>query len=233
MFINGFLTTPNRSRIGIKTYRVPGTGTYLSVRSDVAPLLIGFAAEYHQKVEPLVTGWCWSYLYRDIPGSGGMPSFHSAGIAIDLNAPRHPWGARGTYTTRQRNVINQLCKKYGLRSGMNYRTKKDEMHFEVILPVGQAIALARRLQAPAKPRPAPKPAPKGVLKYPGTPLRKGWMNSSNVRALQVQLSVNDYYNGKLDGDFGPILEAAVKKWQRMHKLTADGVVGPKSWGLIF
>jgi peptidoglycan hydrolase-like protein with peptidoglycan-binding domain len=32
-----------------------------------------------------------------------------------------------------------------------------------------------------------------------------------------------------DGKFGPATAAATKTWQATHGLTADGIVGPKSW----
>lgn len=225
-YINGFLASPRASLIGIRTYRVPGTRVTLPVRSDIAPLLIGFAKEFHEKVEPLVVGWCWGYAYRAVRG-GGSVSFHAAGLAIDLNAPRHPLGAHGTYSARQVAMINQLAKKYGLRAGINYRNRKDPMHFEVILGHGQALALVRRLQhqPPSKPN-KPRPTPHG-LAYPGKPVRMGWRNSAAVRAIQHKLGLNR------DGDFGSKTKTAVMRWQHAHKLAADGVVGPRTWALMF
>lgn len=142
-FINGFEVSRDQRKIGVKSYRVPGTKVRLKVRSSIAPLLIGFAKEFNQKVEPIRKD-SWGYSYRKIRGSNKW-SFHSAGIAIDLNSSKHPLGASGTFNPAQRRTINVLAKKYGLRWGGNYRRRKDEMHFEVILPRPKAEALARRL----------------------------------------------------------------------------------------
>lgn len=142
--INGFPVGPAK-RIGVKSYRVPGTTVALSVRASIAPLLIGFARDFHKQVEPLRKGTCWGHAHRKIRGSGKW-SFHAAGIAIDLNAPKHPLGRSGTFSRSQRATINALIKKYGLRWGGNYKGRKDEMHFEVILPREQAEARAKQLQ---------------------------------------------------------------------------------------
>jgi putative chitinase len=36
-----------------------------------------------------------------------------------------------------------------------------------------------------------------------------------------------------DGVFGKVTETSVKKWQSNNKLTPDGVIGPKTWGMMF
>ena len=48
----------------------------------------------------------------------------------------------------------------------------------------------------------------------------------DVKKLQIKLGVDPI------GKFGPKTEAAVKGWQSEHGLTADGIVGDKTWGVI-
>lgn len=48
----------------------------------------------------------------------------------------------------------------------------------------------------------------------------------DVKQLQIKLGVDPI------GKFGPKTEAAVKSWQSEHDLTADGIVGPKTWDVI-
>lgn len=145
--INGF-SVGERATVGIKTFRVPGLDILLPVRTEVAPLLIGFALEFHHHVEELVPGWCWGYALRAVRGST-VPSFHGAGIALDLNAPRHPLGKRGTFSATQAAACRSLAAKYGLRWGGDYVKRADEMHFEIITPRAQALRTVERLQAPA------------------------------------------------------------------------------------
>ena len=48
----------------------------------------------------------------------------------------------------------------------------------------------------------------------------------DVKKLQVKLGVDPI------GKFGPKTEAAVKAWQSQNGLSADGIVGDKTWGVI-
>ncbi len=52
--------------------------------------------------------------------------------------------------------------------------------------------------------------------------------SERVRNIQESLRRLGYFEGKADGDFGEYTENAVKEFQRMNKLTPDGVVGPST-----
>jgi putative chitinase len=57
-------------------------------------------------------------------------------------------------------------------------------------------------------------------------LKKG-DNNENVRLMQEKLGISPAVT-----NFGPKTEAAVKEFQAKHGLTADGVVGPKTWEMI-
>jgi putative chitinase len=56
-------------------------------------------------------------------------------------------------------------------------------------------------------------------------LKKG-DNNEQVKQLQIKLHLDPV------GNFGPKTEEAVKIWQAAHGLTADGIVGDKTWAMI-
>jgi len=57
-------------------------------------------------------------------------------------------------------------------------------------------------------------------------LKKG-DNNENVKRMQEKLGISPAVT-----NFGPKTEAAVKEFQAKHGLTADGIVGPKTWEMI-
>lgn len=73
--------------------------------------------------------------------------------------------------------------------------------------------------------------------YPGTPLRRG-SSGPNVVTLQVALNrISQNYPAipkipKIDGIFGSRTEAAVRKFQQVFNLDADGIVGSATWYAI-
>ena len=144
---NGWPASKDPAEIGIQSYTVPGTKIKLRCAEAVAPLLIGFAGEFHALIEPINEGALddWGYAFRMVRGSTDRLSCHSSGTAIDLNATQHPLGAIGTFPADKVPMIRALAKKYGLAWGGDYRNRKDEMHFEINVNAEKAAKLITKL----------------------------------------------------------------------------------------
>ena len=65
--------------------------------------------------------------------------------AIDLNASKHPLGKENTFTPDKQSIIRDLCIKYNLRWGGDYKDRKDDMHFEIIGSPSEVKALINKL----------------------------------------------------------------------------------------
>jgi peptidoglycan hydrolase-like protein with peptidoglycan-binding domain len=74
--------------------------------------------------------------------------------------------------------------------------------------------------------PAPTPAPSG-----STATIKQGASGAAVKNLQTRLRAHGY-NVSVDGAFGPATASAVRSFQSSKGLTADGVVGPKTWAAL-
>ena len=143
---NGWPASKNRAEIGIKSYAIEGTTIKLACAEAVAPLLVGFAKEFHELIEPIDGGGLddWGYCFRMVRGSPTNLSNHSSGTAIDLNATKHVLGRVGTFPAEKVPMIRALAKKYSLKWGGDYQNRKDEMHFEVaILPSKVEAAISK------------------------------------------------------------------------------------------
>lgn len=142
---------------------VPGTDIKIQggLRSgDVAEVLLHFAAWFHANIETLRAGWCWGIDIRSIRGSS-TTSNHQSGTAMDLNAPNHPLGSVGTFSSAQAAKIRAKLREYDgvIRWGGDYSGRKDEMHFEINVSSAAVAAVARRLSgSPAPATPSPKPS---------------------------------------------------------------------------
>jgi hypothetical protein len=132
---NGWPASEDRKALGIESFTVPGTKIRFACAKAVAPLLVNFAKEFNESVEPIDVGQLddWGFAFRMTRGSDKVLSNHSSGTAIDLNAIKHPLGKSNTFNKDQRNIINLLITKYGLAWGGNYKKRKDDMHFEIAL----------------------------------------------------------------------------------------------------
>ena len=143
---NGWPASKDQAEIGVKSYLVPGTMRKLRCASAVAPLLIGFAAEFHSLIEPIDDDGLddWGYCFRMVRGTSDKISNHSSGTAIDLNATKHPLGQVGTFEASKVPMLRALAKKYGLTWGGEW-TRPDPMHFEISIDAVKAAALITKL----------------------------------------------------------------------------------------
>jgi hypothetical protein len=144
---NGWTASKIRAEIDIDSFLIPGTKIKLTCSKSVAPLLVGLATEFHQLIEPIDEGSLddWGYCYREIRESSTNLSNHSSGTAIDLNSTKHPLGKVGTFPNEKVPMIRALAKKYGCIWGGDFRSRKDEMHFEIALTPAKAAAMIEKL----------------------------------------------------------------------------------------
>jgi hypothetical protein len=144
---NGYPASKDPDEIKIKSYPVKGTDRKLKCAESVGPLLAAFAAEFHTLIEPIDEGTYddWGYAFRMVRGSTDRLSCHSSGTAIDLNATKHPLGKAGTFQAEKVPMIRALAKKYGLKWGGDFKSRPDDMHFEVEISPAKAKALIESL----------------------------------------------------------------------------------------
>lgn len=91
-----------------------------------------------------------------------------------------------------------------------------------LFPVSKFMDMVKAAAGGPAPKPTPAPHPSGVPAWYKRKLSQG-MAGDDVLAAQKRLHVTP-----LDGKFGPKTKAAVVAFQKAHKLTADGVVGPNT-----
>jgi hypothetical protein len=149
---NGWTASQAPAAIGVAPFIVNGVPFPGGVRSgDVAAVFRYLVEQFARRVEGLITPGCWGYYYKQSANSAALLSCHSSGTAIDINAPRHPNGKRGTFTAAQVAQIRAILAEL---SGVVYwggdawgDGTPDEMHFEIQSGVtaAQVAAAARKL----------------------------------------------------------------------------------------
>jgi hypothetical protein len=85
----------------------------------------------------------WGFANRDIRGFAGQKSYHSWGLAEDLDATENPMGERATTFPTWRT--HRVCKLLGLKWGYDYTKRPDPMHFEFTQSKIRARFISKRL----------------------------------------------------------------------------------------
>jgi hypothetical protein len=149
----------------IASYSLPG-GKVALRKGDVSVVLLWVANRFHETVEPLRWPGIWGYAERPIRGSSDVLSNHASGTGLDLNAPAHPLGRRGTFSAldvRAIRAITAFCEGT-VRWGGDYTGRADEMHFEIVAGATAVRRVADKIRnhqsrppvvAQAKAAPAP------------------------------------------------------------------------------
>lgn len=72
----------------------------------------------------------------------------------------------------------------------------------------------------------------GNYTIPKRTLRSGY-TGDDVKSVQTRLKELGYYTGTVDGKYGSSTMAAVKAFQTMHSLSADGLAGTRTYAILF
>jgi hypothetical protein len=125
---------------------------------DVTTVFRYLVEQFNARVEPIVDGWCWGYSYRANVNNPSSLSCHASGTALDINAPDHPNGVRGTFTSAQRGTIYEILDE--LQGAVHWLDgvdggTADEMHFEITVDAATLARIATQLPGP-KPEPPPE-----------------------------------------------------------------------------
>jgi hypothetical protein len=224
-------------RSAIASYTVPTTDIRVALRKGAVSVVLLYVLEqFHLTVQPLRKNDTGGYAERVIRGGVSL-SNHASGTAVDARWNDHPLGARGTFTPNQVRAIRDIltfCDGV-VRWGGDYRTRADEMHFEIVASLDRVERVAAKIAAYREGkigRPVTKPR-KAYPAYPGHPLKRGMTNNRHVRMFQAKMDARGWRRMRVDGDFGAVTEDLVRQFQREKKLKVDGVVGPKTWKAIF
>lgn len=129
---NGWPASSDRSVIGVVNfYPVSSVQFPAGVKGGDVHVVLGWLVKaLHTRVEPImVEPGCWGHVYRSNVNNPDTLSCHASGTAIDYNAPKHPNGVGGTWTSAQyaeiTKILNQLENVVRMLKGY------DEMHFEI------------------------------------------------------------------------------------------------------
>jgi Putative peptidoglycan binding domain len=145
---------------------------------------------------------------------------------------------------RVNQYVNREGQRLDLTKGATKKTRSDEWIrlYKLMLQRREAVAndpvlksLNERgtlLFAKGDVTAAVTPLPSSTTPPPARPTLRQGDRGDNVVFLQQRLKALGFFNGVIDGDFGPLTKAAVIAMQKKSNLTADGIVGPRSWAVL-
>jgi Putative peptidoglycan-binding domain-containing protein len=182
-------------------------------------LLNELVNKYHY---PLIAGECWGWSYRNIR-NGTVKSFHAFGTAIDINASHNGFSPSGAIVPHTMpDIMGTIARKYYCEWGGSWRKPKDNMHIEYHGTEAEIPSLIKKY--------SPKSSMTSAVHYSAPYIGKVGSRSIRLGSVGNDVKyVQRWLGVKADGFFGPITEAAVKRYQRMRGIAVDGIVGRVTW----
>lgn len=217
---NGWPAAQDSRLIDVQPFAAAGVSFPAGVRGgDVAYVLGYVARQFHLRVQKLGKG-CWGYAYRANRNDPNALSNHSSATALDINAPLHPNGKAGTFTPKQVAAIHAILAEveHAVRWGGDYRSTKDEMHFEINVSPAALKNIAARLRAKQRAAITNPPPPwyHRELHYQDPPL-----GGADVKHVQLRTGFTE---ATATGFFDLRTKLAVQRFQERHSLPVTGRV---------
>lgn len=190
---------------------------------DVDTIFTYLLDRLDREVENVRKDWSWGWAFRAIRGATSGYSNHASATAIDVNAPAHPLGVTGTWSSSERDKVHQILRDLGgvVRWGEDYVNRKDGMHFEINANADALHTVAERIRNNRMPDSRPDWTPKQAKA-----VHFGRVQEQFLIAVGAQEGEVRRLNGV--GLFQKALNAALGE-----DLEVDGIVGPATvnqWG---
>lgn len=161
-------------------------------------------------------------------------SYHNFGLAFDFTVfddNRQPIWNGNSY-----DKVGKMGQALGLEWGGAWTGFKDRPHFQHTF--GLSLAQLRSgtkpptsvtvSKSPSKPVSMAYSSTKPIVPYPG--LLKLGSKGTDVKRVQRAVGMPE---SLVDGVYGPRTKSYVEAYQTRKKLAVDGLVGPKTWNMMF
>lgn len=131
----------------------------------------------------------------------------------------------GCVTTQNKSSMDQLQIRV-----VDLEKKLEERDSEIVDLKYQVKDLSSRVEdEPAKSYEEPDVVKSSAPEAVSTSDNKIIKVSASVSDVQRALKNAGFYKGSVDGKIGQQTKKAVESFQRQHNLTADGIVGRRTW----
>jgi len=154
-------------------------------------------------------------------------SYHLVGQALDFVPVINGEVNWNGYDRPEIQKAITKAKQLGFGWGGDWKGFVDKPHLQYNYKgYGTDQVLESKISVASKTQEKKTASAEAIVPYPGKPLKIG-SKGKDVERIQRALKV------KVDGVFGKQTEAAVKAYQKRKGLVVDGIVGPKTWNMLF